>query len=170
MDGENVPGTSNISLDDDFEKTMKKLEVLEEARAQLHRALQHAHFSLSIAQRDMDRVGLLLSWEAVPTGHGTVQAQRHVVRKNSASSVGDSRASGSSLEDCARWELVVASTEEKGDPALWFAAAPSEVLRESQRNFVSVVQLCIAAVQAQEEAVAAAAAYDAAHTGASLLS
>ncbi|AAZ12499.1 uncharacterized protein TEOVI_000454300 [Trypanosoma equiperdum] len=153
----------NPSLSDSkFEKAMSKLQLLEDSRTILHRMLQHAHFSFSNAQRQMDRTGLLLAWEAVPTAAGAVKPQYCIVREmKDGGNGGDAGVGAAAISDdnvdCAVWKLVNCGDSAGEDPAKWFAVAPSEALRECQQHFRGVVNACVKVIQAQEEAITAAA-------------
>ncbi|KAG8345128.1 hypothetical protein TRVL_04049 [Trypanosoma vivax] len=146
---------SSDFLDTLFDAAINGLDTLERARSELHETLQHARFALSATQREMDRVGLLLAWPAVPTAPGAIQPTLTVSRTASDHLYEE----GSEMRDGAHWNIKEARDLSGRDPALWFASSPSDALIDCQERFRSVVRACVRSAVAQEEALSLAMAY-----------
>ncbi|ORC86338.1 uncharacterized protein TM35_000292200 [Trypanosoma theileri] len=166
-------------LDSLFDATMESLEVLENSRAVLHSSMQEAHFSFNVTQREMERSGLLLAWDAVPTQEGAVQPLigiripaivRDTNSGNEKKKNCDDNDKDSNLDDNDnnddnnnndddKWSLVEMNECEGRDPLRWFAAVPSPALCACQEHFRRVLHACVDVLQAQKEVLAAAELY-----------
>ncbi|KAH9597871.1 hypothetical protein LSM04_004107 [Trypanosoma melophagium] len=148
-------------LDSLFDAALGALEVLENSRVVLHSSLQEAHFSFNITQHEMERVGLLLAWDAVPTQKGAVQPHIGVRTPAVAKDINHSHTEKNcdNNNNNNKWSLVEMRVDEGRDPLRWFAAVPSPALCGCQEQFRRVLHACVDVLQAQKEALAAAAVY-----------
>ncbi|KAG5483298.1 hypothetical protein LSCM1_04840 [Leishmania martiniquensis] len=170
------------------------LERLEVVRERLHDTLREAAFSFTNAQREEEQTrGRLISFEAVPTAQGTLEALVSLTWKPTHASVSDSVEAPCGDSDEAAlvgdnsfvWEVALVkgkrrrtqqsaaatsppaslapdSAEEAirspPDPIYYLSEHPSSALRECQEAYRRVLHCAVETVNAQQCALAAAAA------------
>ncbi|ESL06663.1 hypothetical protein TRSC58_05660 [Trypanosoma rangeli SC58] len=146
-------------LDSFFDTAMEAVAELERCRARLHGALRVAYFLYSDVQREMDRAGLVLGLEAVPTMAGALRPQLGLVCRATAAEETATKKGEEQIQESYEFAVVSMADGDENDSARWFASAPSVGLRECQQRFREVVNACVEAVEAQKRAIAAAEAY-----------
>ncbi|RNE99137.1 hypothetical protein TraAM80_08364 [Trypanosoma rangeli] len=146
-------------LDSLFDTAMEAVAELERCRARLHGSLQAAHFLYSDVQREMDRAGLILGLEAVPTKAGALRPQLGLVCLATAAEETATKKEEEQSQEYYEFAVVSMADGGENDSAHWFASAPSVGLRECQQRFREVVNACVQVVQAQKRAMEAAEAY-----------
>lgn len=148
---------------------MLALEQLEEVRARLHDSLREAAFSLTTAQREEESTrGCLVSFDAVPTAQGSLAPLAHVAETRREHGMASwqlemrdgarHRPLGSASAQPQASPPATATTEAPADPIYYFSECPSAALRECQAAYRRALHGVVEAVNAQQRALAAAAA------------